>query len=334
MKTIPTPTKLFFNTKEDNDTFVASLNETLQLLMKIATALEEACARQFNGERVVPITAKGAGRLFRQHGIHFDNLPRSFNSVQWLHDTKHAISGISAILQFYDVYKTDGIHILSTYGFADNFIWQHNTDLDGTNCFKWFHKDLVTINLYLPCSINVSTDILPPETIEFIKYLIKGEDYMTDNLKIGFFKGDKRYTEEDYIEFYNSSFPESIDKDLEEMLRRRYRNRRALQRQEWRRGNGVCDYVGYELEKAPISGFVNMGWCAYGFIPKTQTLVGLEIDVKISDVPIGFERDALSMVLKLLKFYGSIHGSYSDIKREFELLKSDIHNQFFKSDFE
>lgn len=318
MKSTPIPTQLFFNTNEDNDTFVASLNETLQLLMKIATVLNEAHVSQFKEERFIPLTAKETDLLFRKYGIHLDNLPRSFNIVQWLHDTERAISDISAIIQFYDVYKTDGFHILSVYGPADNFIWQHHTDFDGTHCLKWSHKDLETINLYLPCSIKVSTDILPSETIEFIEYLIKGEDYMSETLKIGLFKGDKRYTEEEYIEFYNSSFPESIDEDLEELLRRRYRTLRTLQRQEWRRGNGVCDYVGYEMGKAPISDFVNIGWCAFGFISKTQTLVGLGIDIEISDVPIELEKEALSRALTLFNSYGSIHVSYPDLQRGFE----------------
>lgn len=334
MEQIPIPHPTFFKTVEDNDSFLSSLREKQHLLTKLRDILREVHSSQFKGASFVPATVKDVEEMARKKGLPLEKLPNNLEIILLLHDIEQAIYDIEQFILFYNV-TIEGLHILSYCGEADKFVWKATHNDEGKRCFRWLHDHLETINKFLPCSIEISEDGLPVETVEFIDYLIKGDNWTVGTNEVGFYKGRKQYTEEEYIGYYYSVFPNLLDTDIEDLLRRHYKALRMIQRQAWRMGKGVCDYAGYELEVTPIEGIFNYGYCILTYIPKTQSLLGLGASVEITEIPDGLQEKAASMAMKLFDCYGTIYVDYSNLEKEYERMRSQFSDsQFFKSDLE
>lgn len=333
MEKIPIPHPTFFKTVEDNESFVASLKEKLQLLTRFMDILQKVHSMQFLGDYFIPATVQNIEYMACKEGLHLGQIPNNVEVILLLHDTERAIYDIKQFIQFYNV-RIEGGHILSIYGDSDNFVWESYNDADGKRYFSWLHHHLKTINQFLPCSIDISSEILPTETTEFIDYLIKGYNCTDETLEVGFYRGCRHYTEEEYIDYYYSVFP-NLDTDIEDLLRRHYKSLRMIQRQAWHLGKGVCDYIGYELEVAPIEAIFNYGYCILTYIPKTHSLLGIGVDVEITEIPDGLQEKAAFMAMNLIDYYGTIYINHSNLKDEFERMKGQFtESQFSNSDFE
>ena len=313
MKKTPKPS--FFATTEDNEAFVVWLNNKEHQLLQLRNELTQAHRIQFESAEYHDLTVEEIQKTVKS----VSPIPNDINIVQWIHDLDGAIDNIHSLAESFNKPNNDITHPLIDGNVADNFIWSSQKTPNGTCIFRLIHQNLITINQYFDCSFVVSQKALPKSTVRFINYLIKGDNWNSNDLEVGYYKGNKNYTEEDYVNFYTAktaglgTFDNTV---FIENLRKKYKGLRAAQRAVWRYEGVVSDYVGNDIEVDPMVAFCHYDLFSLGYRPRSHTMEGIGIPVKITNVPSGLEEQAVDMTLRLYNTYGTIMASYTDLMNE------------------